>query len=76
MFYQKLYLYHSTNQKVDEENGTLYLDHRASKNLGFDQAKVHGSTNLDTSKLAIGVACAHRCIIVGSRCNAGIEPNW
>jgi hypothetical protein len=57
MFYQKLYLSHSTNQQVDEENGTLYLDRRVLKSLGSDQAKVHGSTNFDTSKLAIGVMC-------------------
>ncbi len=26
-------------------------------------------------KLAIGVSCAHKCIIVGSRCNGGTKPN-
>jgi hypothetical protein len=75
MFHKKLCLYHGTNYQVDEENETLYLDHRVSKSLGLDQEKVHGSTNFNTSKLANGVSCAHGCIIVGSRCNVGIEPN-
>jgi len=68
-------LFHGTNYQVDEENETLYLDHKMLRNLGLDQEKVHGSTNFDTSKLANGVSCAHVCIIVGSRCNVGIEPN-
>jgi hypothetical protein len=46
-----------------------------SRSLGLDQAEVHGSTNFNTSKLTIGVSCAHICIIVGSRCNVGTEPN-
>jgi hypothetical protein len=46
-----------------------------SRSLGLDQAKVHGSTNSNTSKLTIGASCAHICIIVGNRCNVGIEPN-
>jgi hypothetical protein len=25
--------------------------------------------------LANGVSCAHGCIIIGSRCNVGINPN-
>jgi hypothetical protein len=61
--------------KSDEENKTFYLDHRVLKNLGSNQVEIHGSTNSDTSKLAIGVSCAHICIIVGSRCNVGIKPN-
>jgi hypothetical protein len=68
-------LYHGTNHRVDEEKETLYLDHKVLRSLRLDQAKVHGSTNFDTSKLAIGISCAHECIIVGSRCNVGIEPN-
>jgi hypothetical protein len=75
MFHQKLCRYRGTNHQVDEENETLYLDHRMSRSLRLDQAKVHGSTNSDTSKLAIGVSCARECIIVGSRCNVGIKPN-
>ncbi len=71
----KLYLYHGANHQVDEENGTLYLDHLVSKNLGLDKVEVHGSTNYNTSKLAIGVSCAHKCIVVGNRCNVGKEPN-
>jgi len=47
------------NYQVDEENGTLYLDHKVSRSLGSDQEKVHGSTNFNTSKLANGVSCAH-----------------
>jgi hypothetical protein len=75
MFHKNFCLYHGTNHQVDEENDTFYLDHRVSRGLGSDKKKVHGSTNYDTSKLANGVSCAHRCIIVGSRCNAGTEPN-
>jgi hypothetical protein len=59
MFHQELCLYHGTNQQVDEENKTFYLDHKMSRNLGLDQAKVHGSTDSNTSKMAIGVSCAH-----------------
>ncbi len=75
MFHQELCLYHGTNHQVDEVNKTLYLDHIMFKGLGLDQAEVHGSTNFNTSKLTIGVSCAHICIIVGSRCNVGTEPN-
>jgi hypothetical protein len=75
MFHKKLYLYHGTNYQVDEENETLYLNHRMLRSLGSNQEKIHGNTNFDTSKLANGVSCAHRCIIIGSRCNVGIEPN-
>jgi hypothetical protein len=75
MFHQKHCLYHGTNHQVDEENETLYLDHKMLRNLGSNQAEVHGSTNSNTSKLAIRVSWAHKCIIVGNRCNVGIEPN-
>jgi len=34
------------------------------RNLGSDQALVHGNTNSNTPKLVVGVSCAHRCIIV------------
>jgi hypothetical protein len=74
-FIKKLCLYHGTNQQVDEENETLYLDHKVSRNLGLNKKRVHGSTNYDISKLANGVSCAHKCIIIGSMCNAGIELN-
>ncbi len=37
--------------------------------MGLDQAEIHGSTNFNTSKLVVGVSCAHKCIIVGSGCN-------
>jgi hypothetical protein len=59
MFHQKLCLYHGTNYEFDEENQTLYLDHRMSRSLGLYQVEVHGSTNFNTFKLAIGVSCAH-----------------
>jgi hypothetical protein len=58
MFHEKPYLYHGTNHQVDEENKILYMDHRMLKSLGSNQAKVHGSTDSNTSKLAIGVSCA------------------
>jgi hypothetical protein len=70
-FIQELCLYHGTNHKAYEEDKTLYLDHKVSKSLGSDQVEIHGSTDFDTSKLAIGISCAHRCIIIGSRCNVG-----
>jgi len=44
--------------------------------LGLDQVKIHGSTNSNTFKLAVGVSCAQGCIIVGNRCNVGTKPNW
>jgi acyl-[acyl carrier protein]--UDP-N-acetylglucosamine O-acyltransferase len=44
--------------------------------MGLNQAKVHGSTNFDTSKLVIGVSCAHKWIIIGNRCNVGTKSNW
>ncbi len=71
MFHQELFLYHGTNHQVDEENITLYLDHIMSRSLGSYKKEVHGSTDSNTSKLAVGVSCAHRCIIVGNRCNVG-----
>jgi hypothetical protein len=76
MFHQKIYFYHGTNHQVDEENKTFYMDHIMLRNLGLDQVKVHGNTNFNTSKLVVGVSCAHICIIVGSGCNVGIERNW
>jgi hypothetical protein len=75
MFHQELYLYHGTNHKVDEENITFYLDHIVSKNLGPNQIEIHGSTNSGTSKLVVGVSCAHIYIIIGNRCNVGTKPN-
>jgi hypothetical protein len=44
------------------------------RNLGFYLFLKHGSTNFNTSKLANGVSCAHRCIVVGSRCNVDKKP--
>jgi hypothetical protein len=75
MFHRKLCLYHGTNYQADEENGTLYLDHKVSKKLGLDKKKLHGNNDSDTSKLANGVSCAHKCIIVSSRCNVGTKPS-
>jgi len=46
-----------------------------SKSLGLDQAKIHGGINFNISKLAVGVSCAHRCVIVGNICNVGAKPN-
>jgi hypothetical protein len=76
MFHQEFCFYHGTNHQVDEENKTFYIDHRMSKSLGSNQAEVNGSTDSNTSKLAVGVSCAHECIIVGNRCNVGTKPNW
>jgi len=76
MFHQELCFYHGPNYKVDEKDITFYLDHIISRSLGLNQTKIHRSTNSDTSKLAIGVSCAHRCIIVGSRCIVGTKSNW
>jgi hypothetical protein len=75
MFHQKLYLYHGTNHQVDEENRTLYLDHKMLRSLGLDQVKVHGSIDFNTSKMVVGVSCAHICIIVSSGYNFGIKPS-
>jgi hypothetical protein len=46
------------------------------RNLRSNQTKIYGSTNFDTSKLVIGISYAHKCIIIGSRCNVGTKPNW
>jgi hypothetical protein len=64
-----------TNHKTNEENITFYLDHRMSRSLGLDQVEIHRSTNFYTSKLAIGVSCAHKCITIGNKCNVGTESN-
>jgi hypothetical protein len=58
-----------TNYKVDEEDITLYSNHKVLKSLGLYQAKIYGSTNFDTSKLAVEVPCSHKCIFTSSRCN-------
>jgi len=71
MFHQELCFYHGNNHKSNEENKTLYLDHRMSRSLGSYQTKILGSINFDTSKLVVGVSCAHTCIIIGSGCNVG-----
>jgi hypothetical protein len=55
---------------------TFYLNHIMLINLGSDQTKVHGNINFNTSKLAIGVSGAHKCIIIGSRCNVSKKPNY
>jgi hypothetical protein len=72
---KKTPFYHGNDHKVGEENITFYLYHKVSKSLGSNQVKIHG-TNSNTSKLAVGVSCAHKCIIIGSRCNVGMKPNW
>jgi len=76
MFHQELCLYHGTKYKANEEDKTLYLDHIVLKILGLDQTEIYGSTNSDTSKLVVGVPCAHKCIFIGSRCNVNTKPNW
>jgi hypothetical protein len=53
----------------------FHLDCIVSKNMGSNQAEVDGSINFDTPILAIRVSCAHKCIIIGNRCNVGIKPN-
>jgi len=75
MLHQELCLYHGSNHQVDEENKTLYLGHIMSRSLGSYQIKIHGNIDSKTSKLAIGVSCAHKCTIIGSKCNVGIEAN-
>jgi len=45
-FFKNFAFYHGTNHQVDEKNRTLYLDHKMSRRLGLDQAKIHGSTDL------------------------------
>jgi hypothetical protein len=64
LFHQEHCLYHGTNHKANEEDKTLYLDHKMSKNLRSNQAEIYGSTNFDNSKLAIGVPCARICILL------------
>jgi len=64
------------NYKADEKDVTIYLDHKVLRSLGSNQTKIYGNTNFDTSKLVVGISYAHRCIIIGNRCNVGIEPNW
>jgi hypothetical protein len=71
MFHKKLSFYHGINYKVDEEDKTIYLDHKVLENLGSNQTKIYGNTNYDTSKLAFGISYAHKCIIIGNRCNVG-----
>jgi len=39
MFHQELCFYHGTNHKANEENKTLYLDHRMLRSLGSNQTK-------------------------------------
>jgi hypothetical protein len=74
-FIKNFVFYHGTNHKADEENKTLYLDHKVLRNMGSYQAEIHGSTNFNTPKLVVGVSCAHIRIIIGNRCNVGTEPN-
>jgi hypothetical protein len=76
MFHQELCIYHGINYKVDDEDITIYLEHRVLRNLGSNQIKIYGSTNSDTSKLVVGISYAHKCIIIGSRWNVGTKPNW
>jgi hypothetical protein len=76
MFHREFCFYHGTIHKVDEEDKTFYLDHKVLKNLGLNQVKIHRSTNFDTSKLVVGISCAHKCITIGNRCNFNIESNW
>jgi hypothetical protein len=75
MFHQELCIYHGTNDKADEEDITLYLDHKISTSLGLDQVEIYESIDSDTSKLAFEVSCSHRCIFIGNRCNVSTKPN-
>jgi hypothetical protein len=68
-FIKNFGFYHGTTHKVDEEDKTFYLDHKVSRSLGSYQVEIHRSTNFDTSKVAIGISCAHKCIIIGNKCN-------
>ncbi len=44
-----------------------------SRSLGSNQVEIHRSNTYDTSKLVVGVSCAHICITIGSRCNVGTK---
>jgi hypothetical protein len=59
MFHQELCLYHGTNYKANEEDKTSYLDNGVFKNLNSNQTNIYGNTNSDTSKLVVGISCAH-----------------
>jgi len=74
MFHQEFCLYHGTNHKVDEEDKTVYLDYKQSGNLGSNQTKICGSTNFDTSKLAVRFPCVHKCIFTSNKCNVRQNP--
>jgi len=51
------------------------LDRGMLKGLGIDQIEVYWNTNIDITKLASGVACSYKCILVSyggyviSKCN-------
>jgi hypothetical protein len=62
--------------KLMRKTKPFYLDHKVLKSLGLYQVKIHRSTNFDTSKLVVGISCAHKCITIGNRCNFDIESNW
>jgi hypothetical protein len=72
-FIKNFVFYHRINYQVNEENKTLYLDHKMLRSLGSNQVEVHGSTNFNTFKLVVIVSCAHICIIVGNGCNVGTK---
>jgi hypothetical protein len=47
-FIKNFAFYHGTNHKADEENKTLYLDHKVLRIMGSYQEEIHGSTNSNT----------------------------
>jgi hypothetical protein len=40
---------------------------KVSEGLKVDQTKVYWSTNIDITKLASGVSCSYKCIIINYR---------
>jgi hypothetical protein len=46
------------------EDINFSLDRRMSKGLEIDQTKVYWNTDIDITKLAGGVSCSYRCILI------------
>jgi len=44
MFYQELCIYHGSNYQTHEEDKTIYVNPKMSRNLGVDKTKVYKST--------------------------------
>ncbi len=46
------------------EDRNFSLDKGMSEGLGIDQIKVYWSINIDITKLAGGILCSYRCVLV------------